>query len=251
MREHHRVDETDAMRRCAPRRGTRTRRARRSRRRSSRRRAIDSRNFSNSHNASIDCTMKPPPKASRLNSAASVYTMRRDWRSGAGGAPVSTARRARKPAVDERRHEAQQRVEHEHRLHGDLGTDVQCLRRELRDAGEQRAGGSGQRADQAVAGEHGRALPIRDDAGQHRLLQRQEDADVAARRVERADDRDDQQRPEVASRREPQPGRGHQRGGRQKQRSIAEAVRVHADRQRQERRIPAGSRSRSRPPGTA
>jgi hypothetical protein len=34
--------------------------------------AIDSSNFSNSHKASIDWTMKPPPNASRLNNAASV-----------------------------------------------------------------------------------------------------------------------------------------------------------------------------------
>src|SRR5665647_470343 len=33
---------------------------------------MDSWNFWKSHNASIDCTTKPPPNASRLNSAASV-----------------------------------------------------------------------------------------------------------------------------------------------------------------------------------
>ena len=41
-------------------------------------------NRSNSHRASNDCTVKPPPKASRLNSAARRYTMGRDSPSGAG-----------------------------------------------------------------------------------------------------------------------------------------------------------------------
>src|SRR5215470_1473433 len=39
----------------------------------------DSANFSNSHSASRDWTMKPPAKASRLNNAANLYTT---WREG-------------------------------------------------------------------------------------------------------------------------------------------------------------------------
>src|SRR5262249_21364650 len=43
----------------------------------------DSSNFSNSHSARRDWTMKPPANASRLNSAASLYTT---WREGPNGA---------------------------------------------------------------------------------------------------------------------------------------------------------------------
>ena len=51
-----------------------------------------------SQSATIDCTMKPPPKASRLNSAASRYTVRRDSpRARRGGSPTrSTAGESRR-----------------------------------------------------------------------------------------------------------------------------------------------------------
>src|SRR5262245_5198618 len=39
---------------------------------------------SKSHNASSDCTVKPPANESRLNSAASLYTVRRDGPSALG-----------------------------------------------------------------------------------------------------------------------------------------------------------------------
>jgi uncharacterized protein (TIGR01777 family) len=45
--------------------------------------ASDRANVWYSHSASIDCTTNPPPNASRLNSAASVYTVFRDLLSGA------------------------------------------------------------------------------------------------------------------------------------------------------------------------
>ena len=51
--------------------------------------------------------------------------------------------------------------------------------------------------DQRVAREHRRALPVVDDAREHRMLHGQEHADVAARRIERADDRDHEQRPQL------------------------------------------------------
>ncbi len=43
----------------------------------------------NSHSANSDWTMKPPPNASRLKSAASPRTLRREGPSGARGVSLS------------------------------------------------------------------------------------------------------------------------------------------------------------------
>ena len=51
-------------------------------------------------------------------------------------------------------------------------------------------------ADEAVAGEDRRARLVRGQLREQRVLERQEDADVAARGIERADEGDEQQRPE-------------------------------------------------------
>ena len=49
-----------------------------------------------------------------------------------------------------------------------------------------------QRADQAVAGEERGALAVGHPVRQQRLLERQEQADIAGGRVERADEADDE-----------------------------------------------------------
>ena len=65
------------------------------------------------------------------------------------------------------------------------------------------------------------------------MLERKENAHVAARRVERADERDDQERPEGGERRKSQSGRGHQYRSGEEQCAIAKTIRVQADPQRQ------------------
>ena len=100
---------------------------------------------------------------------------------------------------------------------------------------EQRATGAEERAHQAVAGKQIGAVVIADGAAQRRLLQWQEDADVARRRIECADEGDEHERPETTDRSESQPRRQHQETGRQQQRPNAGVVSVEADGQRQQR----------------
>ena len=82
----------------------------------------------------------------------------------------------------------------------------------------ERPEGGDERADQAVAREGRRALAVADDARQHRVLERQEHAHVAARRIERADKGDEQQRPEVG---EPRRSRARSRPSAQRRRAAA------------------------------
>ena len=77
-------------------------------------------------------------------------------------------------------------------------------------ADRQRPEGAEEGADEAVAGEHRRALLVGDDMGNHRMFERQEEAHVAAGRVQRADKRDQQERPEVLDPGKAQSGRRHQ-----------------------------------------
>ena len=63
---------------------------------------------------------------------------------------------------------------------------------------------------QAVAGEDVGAPLGRHGVGEQRLLDRQEGADVARRRVDRADGGDDQQRAERGHHPEGEPGHDHQ-----------------------------------------
>ena len=71
---------------------------------------------------------------------------------------------------------------------------------------------------------------------EHRVVERHEDAGVAAARVERADERDEEQRPERRQPREAQSRRGHQHGCREEQAPDGEAVSPAADGERGQRR---------------
>ena len=86
----------------------------------------------------------------------------------------------------------------------------------LRDHGRQRTGRGTQGADEGIAREQeGARLALR-RFGQPRMLQRQEDADVAGAGVHRTDEGDDQQRPEgadAAQAGQQQTSGGHQPGG--------------------------------------
>ena len=121
--------------------------------------------------------------------------MRLDCFNGAGGICASVASR-RAARGRSRRRPRPSAVEHEHRLQrGDR--HASGPRRDLGQPRRQRADRADQRADEAVAREDRGALAVVDDVREHRLLERQEHADVAARWIERADDGDEQQRPEI------------------------------------------------------
>ena len=76
--------------------------------------------------------------------------------------------------------------------------------------------------------------------GQQRLLCRQEQADVAAAGVERADEADDHQPPERVDHREPDAGRRHQHRRRQEQGAAWDAVALESDDERGDRRAEQG-----------
>ena len=68
------------------------------------------------------------------------------------------------------------------------------------------------------------------------MLERQEHAHVARARVERADERHEQQGPEVREAGEPHAGGEHQQGRTEQQLALAEAMTPGADRERRNRR---------------
>ena len=72
--------------------------------------------------------------------------------------------------------------------------------------------------------------------GQQRLLQRQEQADIARGRVERADETDHHQRPEARLQREADAGGDHQQGRAEQQQARAVAMGAEAHQQGQRRR---------------
>ena len=74
------------------------------------------------------------------------------------------------------------------------------------------------------------------------MLERQENADIAGARVDSADERDHQQRPEGSDARKSQPGREHQQRGAEQQRLLRPAMPDGADSERCQR----GARERRR-----
>ena len=75
------------------------------------------------------------------------------------------------------------------------------------------------------------------------MLERQEHADIARAGIDRAEEGDDQQRPERGDARETQPGRDHQQRGAEQQRVLRPAMTDGADRQRRERGTREGCRA--------
>ena len=84
---------------------------------------------------------------------------------------------------------------------------------------EQGARRAQERAHEAVAGEERGAIVAGDAACEQRMLERQKDAHVARGRIERADEGDDEQRPEVVERSEAEAGQDHEQGGGDQQRA--------------------------------
>ena len=85
---------------------------------------------------------------------------------------------------------------------------------------------------------------MRETAGasgrEHRVFERQEHADIAAAGVERADERDDQQRPQRAERCEPEPGERHQQRRAKQQSPHRKTAAPAAHRERRKRRAEQG-----------
>lgn len=67
----------------------------------------------------------------------------------------------------------------------------------IHQADRERSEGSEEGSDEAVVGEHGCALLVRHNVGNHRVFERQEQAHVAAGRIERSHKSNQQQRPET------------------------------------------------------
>ena len=140
----------------------------------------------------------------------------------------------RDQAIENGREQAETRIRIKHQF--DRADLVHALRRkQLRRGGGERAGGSRHRADQAVAREGLRALLSGDALRQRGMLQWNEQADVAARRIDRAeecDDHDDGKRLEGGQR---HARCRHQDRAEQQQIAQRIAPREHADRERRRR----------------
>lgn len=194
--------------------------------------ATDRPNVWNSHSASSDWMTSPPAKASTLNRAASRKTMPRDAAERRGGFRPLHRGIGRQPAVDQPDQEADRGVGEECQLVQGDAIDAGQAGKVVGDDRQQRAAGAQERAHHAIAGKEVGALPVGDGAAERRLLQWQKDADVARRRIERADEGDEHERTEADDRGESNPRRHHQETGRQQQRPNAGVGSVEADGQR-------------------
>src|SRR6185295_14371068 len=103
----------------------------------------------------------------------------------------------------------------------------------LRQTRSKRAERAGHRADERVARKRRRSIGGR---GEHGVIERHENARVAAARVEGADAGDEEERPERGKPRETEPGRRHQQGRREQQAADREAMTPAPDGERGERR---------------
>ena len=72
--------------------------------------------------------------------------------------------------------------------------------KKIRQRGRERAGGGAQRADQAVAREHLRAALVAGAMRQHGMFERHQHAEIAARRIDGADERDHRDQHKVLDR---------------------------------------------------
>ena len=115
------------------------------------------------------------------------------------------------PAVHERGRDRRHDVDEEREPHHRGDVPVVRLGDPLGQRRRERAGRRRERREHVVDREPVRTLLHIGEIGHHRLLGREEQADVAARRVQRADEPDDDERPELRDRREADAGERHQR----------------------------------------
>ena len=135
--------------------------------------------------------------------------MCRDGPRAAAGSALAAWPPSGNPGVEQAAGDAEQGVEHEHRLDGRQLVDP-CGRQILRRGRSERAEGGAQGTDQTVAREHSGAAAIGHLAAEHRVLQRHEHADASGRGIDRARERDDQQQGKVVDDGESDAGRDHQ-----------------------------------------
>ena len=137
----------------------------------------------------------------------------------------------RQAAISQRRQRAQQRVKQEHRLHRRPDRPSQRGCHAARQYHCERTGGREQRPDQTVTGERRGAVLVRYYTRHERMFQRQEHADITTRGIERADESDHQQRPELAHCCKPHAGGDHQQGCRQQQCAMRVAIGMQSHQQ--------------------
>ena len=80
----------------------------------------------------------------------------------------------------------------------------------IRNRRGERAAGSAEATDEAVAREHRSALAIGHRAAQHRMLERNEHADAAGRGIDRAGERDHEEKGKIVDQSESNTGRDHE-----------------------------------------
>ena len=164
-----------------------------------------------------------------------MRTIRRDRRSGLVGCDRRAGGLGGEAAVEEQGGQPEPGVEQEGGLERRLGPAREETAQHLREPGAQGADGAGERADEAVAGEERGAVAVGDGVREPRLLQRQEEADIAGGGVERADEGDQEQRPEALGQSEGDAGQRHQWKQHRSRRARGEAVGVEADEQGKDR----------------
>ena len=110
------------------------------------------------------------------------------------------------------------------------------FRGRLGQGGAKRAHRGHDRSDEAIAREETGAVTVTYHPGELRLLERQEDADVARRRIQSPDESNEEERPEVLERSKGDARQHHQKGGADQQASPRGALRAEADEKGEERR---------------
>ena len=109
-------------------------------------------------------------------------------------------------------------------------------------ASRQRPDRGTERAYQTVTGEDRGPVTIRRQMRDQRMFERQEDADIAAGRIDRADESHQKQRPEGVQPSEAKPRRRHQKSRRKQPLAQPDTVTGIAQRQRQQCRAQQGGR---------
>ncbi len=110
------------------------------------------------------------------------------------------------------------------------------FRQVVRNGGGERAHRGAECANEGIAGKEGGARIALRGFGQARMFQRQEDTDIAGAWVHRADEGNEQERPEVRETGEQQAGAAHQPGGGEQQLALRITAPPLAHRQRHQRR---------------
>ncbi len=141
----------------------------------------------------------------------------------------------RQTPVERGAHEPQDRVEAEHEPESAELADP-GPRDEIRQRRREGAGRHRERADQAVAREGVRSRLVGHAVRQHGVLERDQHAEVAGRRIDGSDEGDQRNDGEVLGQRKGRPGARHQDGAAQQQVAQVVARRNEADGERQQRR---------------